>query len=422
MSILDSVALPHSWPIVRLDSAFSRSHDAAAPHLEPLSVFTDVGVVPRSSRDHSYKALGEDLSKNLRVRPGDLVFNKLRTWQGAIGVSPYEGIVSPAYFVLRPGPSVDSRYFHYLLRSSPWVQELQRVSKFMPPNQNDIGWNDLKRLRVPLPALAVQRAIADHLDSVDADVEALVAGKQAMSALLDERFTSAVFQATTRGLHPDRPSRPSGLKWVASLPQHWGTPPVLVNFELQLGKMVDSSRVDEFDQFPYLRNANVQWDRFQLEDLAVMSFSPEDRLRLALRPGDVLICEGGEVGRAAVWAGEVENCYFQKAVHRARPRHGANSRFLMYALRAAAKMNVFAVEGNLSTIVHLTGEQLAAHRLPWPPEGEQGEIVGYLDGLSVETDALRRRLERQIELLKERRRALITRVVTGEMDVPGAAA
>jgi type I restriction enzyme S subunit len=175
-------------------------------------------------------------------------------------------------------------------------------------------------------------------------------------------------------------------------------------------------------QSPYLRNVNVQWDRIDQSDLATMHFSEADRRRCELRTGDVLVCEGGEVGRSAVWNGEVQDCYFQKAIHRARPRTNANGRFLMYCLRAAAKMNVFAVEGNQSTIVHLTGEQLSAHRFPWPPPDEQQGIVYRLDTDKADTEATRKKLMDQVDLLSERRQALITAAVTGDLEIPGVAA
>ncbi len=90
-------------------------------------------------------------------------------------------------------------------------------------------------------------------------------------------------------------------------------------YESQLGKMLNGEAAVGPEQFFYLRNTNVHWDRFDLRDLAKMHFSPEDRARCELRNGDLLVCEGGEVGRSAVWPGERADVYFQKAIHRVRP-------------------------------------------------------------------------------------------------------
>jgi type I restriction enzyme S subunit len=273
-----------------------------------------------------------------------------------------------------------------------------------------------------LPSLEQQRAIADYLDSETERIDALIEKKRRMAGLLEERFTAAIFQAITRGVSGDKPLQTSGLSWVDEIPVDWGTPPVSANFELQLGKMLNAEAAVGIEQHPYLRNVNVQWDSFDYTGLASMHFDASDRKRCDLRSGDLLVCEGGEVGRAAVWTGELKDCYFQKAIHRVRPRGGANSRYLMYCLWAAAKRSVFSVEGNLSTIVHLTGEQLRVHRFPWPSSTEQAKIVSHLDRVSDVTRRAVASLTSQCELLLEHRQALVTAVLTGELDIPGLAA
>ena len=92
---------------------------------------------------------------------------------------------------------------------------------------------------------------------------------------------------------------------------------------IQLGKMLSPKVKTGKESYPYLRNQNVQWGRFDLVDLAVMDFNARDREKFELQYGDLLICEGGEPGRCAVWRGEIKNCYYQKAIHRVRPKPGA---------------------------------------------------------------------------------------------------
>ena len=193
---LESVS--SKWTTLPFGRLMARSKEADRPDLPPLSVYLDAGVVPRSTRDDNHNRLGADMSNYLVVRPGDIVFNKLRTWQGGLGVSSDEGVVSPAYFVCRPNAQVDSRYFHYLLRSAPYLAELTRISKFMPPSQFDIAWDDLKAMLVPRPPLAEQRAIADYLDAETARIDALIAKKQQLINLLEERIDSEVRTAIGR--------------------------------------------------------------------------------------------------------------------------------------------------------------------------------------------------------------------------------
>lgn len=154
-----------------------------------------------------------------------------------------------------------------------------------------------------------------------------------------------------------------------------------------------------------------------------MDIPSDEYDRYTVRQDDLLVCEGGEVGRCALWAGELTKCGFQKALHRLRPRNAGQDvpRFMYYALRAAAQGNAFN-DGHLSTIAHLTGDKLRAHRFPFPPIAEQTAIVAYLDKATADIDTAIARAHRQIELLQEYRTRLIADVVAGKLDVREVAA
>ena len=108
-----------------------------------------------------------------------------------------------------------------------------------------------------------------------------------------------------------------------------------------------------------VRNADVQWDRVNVDGLPEMDFAPWERDRYLLQPGDLLVCEGGEVGRTAIWSGEIDECFYQKAIHRVRPQSESEEpRFFYYLMSALAKRGVFSAGGNANTIDHLTAVQL----------------------------------------------------------------
>ena len=207
--------------------------------------------------------------------------------------------------------------------------------------------------------------------------------------------------------------RDSGVEWLGEIPAHWDIAPVYARYEVALGKMLDAKRITGESSGKYLRNVDVQWDAVNVEGLPEMDFPRFERKRYLLHPGDLLVCEGGEVGRTALWSGELDECFYQKAIHRVRPwSDSENPRFFYFLMYALAKPGVFTAGGNPNTIDHLTAIQLRHYRMPFPASSEQGAIADFLDHETATIDALVARKEQLIELLQEKRTALITRAVT----------
>jgi type I restriction enzyme, S subunit len=176
--------------------------------------------------------------------------------------------------------------------------------------------------------------------------------------------------------------------------------------------MLDEKRIAGTHLAPYLRNVDVQWNHVNTTDLPEMDFNAEDRERFSLRSGDLLVCEGGEVGRTALWDGRLSECYFQKAIHRLRPvTENDEPRFFRYFMQLAVHSGLFALS-TASTIQHLPAEKLRVVRYPSPPRSQQRAIADYLDRETARLDRLVAAKERVLGLLAEKRRALITRAVT----------
>jgi type I restriction enzyme S subunit len=270
----------------------------------------------------------------------------------------------------------------------------------------------------PVPPLADQHAISDFLDGKTAAIDALIAKKERLIELVEEKRQATITRAVTKGLDPDVPMKDSGVEWLGEVPAHWDVPPLFARYSVQLGKMLSPEAVAGMHPAPYLRNANVQWDHIVLDDLREMSFSPIERHKFALKVGDLLVCEGGDVGRTALWRGELAECFYQKAIHRLRPfRPMDNSRFFYYAMCAAAHRGAFLADGNQSTIVHLTAEKLKRHRFAFPPIREQNGIVDYLDRQVQRINTMIEREGELITRLREFRQTLISAAVTGQLDL-----
>ena len=229
--------------------------------------------------------------------------------------------------------------------------------------------------------------------------------------------TGRVGEQRPRRYPPYPDYKESGVRWLGEIPATWNIAPVYARYEVALGKMLDAKRVTGDSSGQYLRNVDVQWDAVNIDGLPEMDFSPSDRNRYLLRRGDLLVCEGGEVGRTAIWDGGLDECYYQKAIHRVRPWSACDvPRFFYFLMYAMAKRGAFTAGGNPNTIDHLTAVQLRRYRVPIPMASEQRAIVAFLDRETAKIDALVARKERLIELLQEKRTALITRAVTRGLD------
>ena len=229
--------------------------------------------------------------------------------------------------------------------------------------------------------------------------------------------TGRVGEQRPRRYPPYPDYKESGIRWLGEIPATWNIAPVYARYEVALGKMLDAKRVTGKSSGKYLRNVDVQWDAVNIDGLPEMDFPPSDRNRYLLRPGDLLVCEGGEVGRTAIWHGELDECFYQKAIHRVRPWSACDiPRFFYFLMYAMAKRGVFTAGGNPNTIDHLTAVQLRRYRMPIPAASEQRAIVTFLDRETAKIDALVARKERLIELFQEKRTALITRAVTRGLD------
>lgn len=199
------------------------------------------------------------------------------------------------------------------------------------------------------------------------------------------------------------------------LPRGWVWTTIGETSDTQLGKMLSRKSKTGFDEQPYLRNQNVQWNRISLDDLATMEFTPAERVKFDLRGGDIVVCEGGEVGRAAVWRERLSTYYFQKAIHRIRTETGVLPEYLMFSLWTMAQRRLLGDYTSGSTIAHLPQEDLRKLAYPLAPVLEQVRIVAELERRLSHIDAAHRDLRSAQRRLVALRRAILDGVARGSI-------
>ena len=200
------------------------------------------------------------------------------------------------------------------------------------------------------------------------------------------------------------------------LPKGWETKKVEDLFDVQLGKMLNETARTQGNQQPYLTNYNVQWGRFDISKLNDMHFSERDKSKFALKKGDLVVCEGGEVGRCAIWREEITPCFFQKTLHRLRPRNGDVVPSFMFAyMRFISGTKRLSDLTTQSSIAHLTREQFCKLDVILPPLPEQRKIAEIL---SVWDDGLEK-LDALIAAKERRKKGLMQQLMTGKKRVKG---
>ena len=337
---------------------------------------------------HSTVGASGVASTKFRFGPEHVLFGKLRPYLGKIAAPDFAGVCSTDILPLRPGRRLDRQYLLHFLRQPSVVSHA--ASRATGANLPRLSPSELAAFKLPLPLIEEQRRIAAILDHVAGLMRRLNdAGN------LRDRLGRAVFTSMFGG-SADR----------------WPLKPFAEVAPSVLGKMLDSKRGRDLPQFPYLRNVNVRWHRVDTKDLLTMGFSSADQVKFALRRGDLLICEGGEPGRCAVWEGSVEPMYFQKALHRARPVEGiARAKYLAFAIEHMVATGALSDHVSQATIAHLTGEKLKAMLVPVPPLFLQDQFVARIDAI----DQQGQRYEQRRHQLEKMLNALQARAFSGRL-------
>lgn len=214
--------IPKHWRMLRMKNVFEVVSERNHPDAEVLSLYREYGVLPKCSRDDNHNVTSEDTTSYKFVNVDDLVINKMKAWQGSLGISQYEGIVSPAYYVCRfINEDASKRYYHYLLRSRTYAQEFERLSTGMRVGQWDLGIDDFLSVPALIPPLDEQQAIAAYLDDQVAQIDSIIAEAQASIEDYKQWKLSIIHEAVTKGINADVPKRTTDISWIGEMPCSW---------------------------------------------------------------------------------------------------------------------------------------------------------------------------------------------------------
>ena len=413
-------AAPFHWDVRNLRTLIRPCNERNRTDLPLLSVAREKGVFVRSltDADENHNVIPEDLSNYKVARAGCLVINKMKAWQGSMGIAPVDGIVSPAYFVY--DFAITNRMFgQMLLRSRPYVAHFAQASDGVRVGQWDLTISSMREIPVLLPPPDEQAAIVRFLDWANGRLERAIRAKRKVIALLNEQKQAIIHRAVTRGLDPDVPLKPSGIPWLGDIPQHW----MLKRFKF-LAK-VTSGQIDP-RAATYRNKVLIAPNHIQSGTGRIVATETADE-------------QGADSGKYLVRAGQViynkirpnlrkaciapMDCLCSADMYPITPRTEELSADYLLALLLSQPFTKFAVDTSMRVAMPKVNREALADCCMWYPDSvEQREILKFIAVQKAPIDTAISRLEREIELLREYRTRLVADVVTGKLDVRAAAA
>lgn len=419
--------MPRHWDLKRGKSIFQRIDKRSVDGKEELlTVSSALGVVPRRTASVTmFKA--ESYRGYKLCWPGDLVINSLWAWGRGLGVSKHHGIISSAYGVyrIREGAPVSPAFIHEIVRSMPFNWELQVRSKGIWISRLQLTDESFLDAPFYLPPPEEQAAMVRFLDYANGRLERAIRAKRKVIALLHEQKQAIIHRAVTRGLDPTVPIKPSGIPWLGDIPEHWRTNRLkaLVT-ESVAGPYGSSLTKAMYVQQGYRVYGQQQVipDDFKIGDYYISPDKFSEMRRYQVFADDVLVSVMGTVGRVAVVPIDAEPGIINPRLVRYRPDFTrVRSRFLQLAMQAPPS-RVQLLEGSKGTTMEgLNMAILGRLVVVVPPLAEQDSILGYVRSETSTLNTVIKRLEREIELLREYRTRLVADVVTGKLDVRPAA-
>ena len=429
--------IPKHWEIVPLRAIYKKFDKRCGnENFELLSVTIEKGIIKQSEVEIKQDISNDDKSKYKIVPLNAVAYNKMRMWQGAVGMNEIcEGIVSPAYIVAYPTTNFCYKFFAYLFRANFMLLAYNKFSYGICQDQNTLRADDFLSLKIPLPPLNEQRQIAEFLDKKCEKISEFIAKKQRLITLLKEQKQTLINECvcgrldfviesersevspSLRASKNERGNlKHSGVEWLGQIPKHWEVRKLKTFAKVVLGKMLCSESKQGYTHEHYLKSKNIQWLSVDTTSIEKMYFSNSEKKLYKIQKNDLLVSEGGEVGKTCIWQNELTECYLQNSVHKVTFNNNYNPRYFLYLFFAYGQVGEFDSSVSRVSIAHLTWDILINIKFIVPPLNEQRQIAEFLDKKCEKIDKAIRLVEQEINKMKEYKTSLIDKAVKGQIN------
>ncbi|MFG3693095.1 restriction endonuclease subunit S [Stutzerimonas stutzeri] len=379
---------------------------------------SDVNEISGITGSTSYKFADAPSRARRMLQDGDVLVSTVRTYLRAIApvVAPPENLIaSTGFAVVRPRKGIlDGAFLGYMLRAEWWISEV--IARSVGVSYPAINASDLIGLNVPVPAWHEQTQIARFLDHETARIDALIEEQQRLIELLKEKRQAVISHAVTKGLDPTVPMKDSGLEWLGEVPAHWHVVAIKWLSPVLRGAsprpIDDPKYFDDSGEYAWVRIADVSASDGTLRETTQTLSALGASLSVKMEPGEMFLSIAGTVGKPCIT--QIKACIHDGFVY--FPSLSIDNKFLYRIFEVGT---CYGGLGKMGTQLNLNTETVGGIQIGVPPNSEIAQILEFIDRQSSAFDSLIGEAARGVELLQERRSALISAAVTGKIDVRG---
>jgi len=418
--------MKNNWPLIRNKYIWKEINTPNEDeNANLLSVSQYSGIKPKAEliEDGDFLSRASTLKGYKCVEKGDLVINTMLAWNGSLGVSDYNGVVSPSYNVYRliDPENWDTVFLHYYLRSEYSKVEFRRFSTGIIESRLRLYPEQFLNLRTPKIPIKTQRKIGEILKQKESEIETIKEKLKTKIQLMREYRSSLITQTVTKGLDPNVPMKDSGIEWLGEVPEHWKVTK-LKYFVRHCARGITPSYVEnEKNSIPVINQACIQSYGIKWEAIKYHDKSRTYNKGL-IKAGDVLICSTGRgaLGRVQVFPSTKGEYVADGHVTIVRTNQAdLSNRYLRFLLSTPIYFemmdNVWSSGSTKQT--ELNRSEILNMPIVVPPIDEQREITNLLEKKEFEITNVLSVLEKQLNFLDTYRSSLITAAVTGQIDV-----
>lgn len=424
--------IPEGWGILRLkfiaSTKFSNVDKHSKEEEQPVSLCNYVDVYYNdfidSNMDFMQATATNDEIRKFALNKGDVIVTKDSESWDDIAIPAYvkedmQGVLCGYHLaMIQANQNMHGEYIFWSFLSQIINYQFQVSATGV--TRYGLGKGSLDNAMFFVPSKKEQHQIAKYLDQKTARIDDLIQKKEEMIKLLKEKRAAIINQAVTKGLDPNAKMKPSGIDWIGNIPDGWDVKKLAYISDIVLGKMLTPNDKGAYYLKYYLRAKNLGWLSVNVDDVKEMWFSSRELKIYRLQRDDLLVSEGGEVGRTCIWNDELEECYIQNSVNMVRVKKRMIAKYFLYQFYALGYGGYFESIVNRISIGHLTKEKLSSVKFLVPSAEAQQQIAAFLDKKTTEIDYLINKIKSAIAKLREYRSSLITAAVTGKIDVRGA--